>query len=353
MSIYDYLTPRFCETYNLEEDKEFEIEHINPNSLFCSKRLDLVVKYKYVDAYLNKKDMTFIKKVYKAHIEAFSQGLYIEPGQENEKKSIYDYYRAFNELIENISKNGFDEKKSAVPIGKDNIICNGSHRVAIAMYLGCTVPCIRLQGIKNIADYRYFQKRLMPEKYIDYMALGYCAMRKNIYAGIIWPKGNKILSESRRIQRRVRRELSAIGNIVLTKELKVSFNECNEMVKEIYYPASWLGKKEEGCPGAKGKTEAVYDEQKIIKFFLIECTSLEKIITVKKIIRDYMDIGNHSIHISDNYNETIHIIKMIFGIYNYFTTAELERNLLRFQRNINIKKRKGEEILGKILNAQP
>lgn len=337
MTIYDHLTRWFCKTYGIERNTEYTIEYINPQDLLSPDRLDIVVKYKYVQAYLENRDMTYIKKVYKAHIEAFSQGTYVEPGQEKKKKNIHDYYKEFDNLIESMKEHGFDEEKSVVPINENNVICNGSHRVAIALYMGYQVPCIRVKGINNIANYSYFDNRLMPECYIDYLALEYCTIKKNIYAVLIWPRGNKILSEKNIKQKKVYEELATVGMIVLKKDLRFSYKELDDLVKKVYCHAPWLGEEKLGFPGSKGKTDAIYDKCGHLSIVLLEADSLQDIIDVKKRIRKYLKIENHSIHITDSYKETAQLIKFVFKKYNYVNCSEIRKFMLRVKRNILLK----------------
>lgn len=335
MTIDKYLSRWFCETYNLDRHKEYLVEYVSAEKLFCPERLDLVIKYKYVEAYIQQKDMTIIKKIYKSHLRAFTEGTFREPGQEKKKRRIEDYFKLFDKLIEKIKVNGLQEKISVVPINENNIICNGSHRVAIALYFGYEVPCIRLNKISNIADYNFFRKRLMPEKDIDYMVTQYCLLKKNIYAACIWPSGYKRLSEDR-TYRRVMREIESIGKIISIKEMGISYKKLDEFVKVVYYPASWLGEKQMGLPGSKGKTDACYEKNGKIVFILFEGNSFADIIQAKLKIRNYCNIGNHSIHITDNYRESIKILRWILNNYEYLNIEEIERLIKRAKRDTSV-----------------
>ena len=72
---------------------------------------------------------------------AFSEGTYTEPGDEN-KTSLDKFFSVFDELIDDYKENGFDSNKSLIPIGRNNIILDGAHRTACAIYYGGTVSAI-------------------------------------------------------------------------------------------------------------------------------------------------------------------------------------------------------------------
>ena len=337
MNIYNSLSPWFCKVNGIEKNTAFTIEYIEPQELLCPERLDLVVKYNYVEAYVKKKDMTYIKKIYKSLIEAFSEGRFVEPGQERKKRKIEDYYRVFNHLIDSIKIRGLKEEISAVPINENNIICNGSHRVAIALYFGYKVPCIRIHGINMLADYKFFETRLMPDKYLDYMVMQYSLLKKNTYAACIWPRGRKQLINNNLLRRAIN-EITQNRKLIAVKEADLSYRKLDQFIKMTYYPAPWLGKKELGFPGSKNKTDACYEKHEKLTLIIFEGDSLENIIQTKLKIRNYCNVGNHSIHISDNGKETSRIIKWFIKSYNYRNMVQWCKLLARLKRKLKFVK---------------
>ena len=128
--------------WNSRNVGDLKIRYVDALELFTKNRIDLVAKYKYVEMYDRGLDIPFIRELYKSHISAFSAGTFIEEGQEEKKNSIEDYERIFKDLIDSIKCTGFDEHISVVPVGGENVILNGSHRVAIAAYFGLKVPVV-------------------------------------------------------------------------------------------------------------------------------------------------------------------------------------------------------------------
>src|SRR5690606_27486756 len=104
-----------------------ECIHIDCNKLqklLVTERLDIIIKYLYIEAYIEKKNYRYYLDLYKRHI-AYRTG-----GIEDKKRSINEYIKEFNTLIDSIRINGFD-KNFAIPVSKYNgIILNGAHRLA-------------------------------------------------------------------------------------------------------------------------------------------------------------------------------------------------------------------------------
>jgi len=186
MDIVGVLDKYFYERKNIDVSKDYPVEYVEAKELIVATRIDLVAKIKYVEYKEKGYDLTFIKKMYQAHIEAFSLGRYIEPGSE-EKNSITKYFDVFDSLIENIKKNGVDEKISVIPVGSDNSILNGAHRIATAAYFGLTVPIIRFDHLSANFGPEFFKKRLLATKYLDYLVNEFCKINLNV-ALLIVPK---------------------------------------------------------------------------------------------------------------------------------------------------------------------
>lgn len=172
------------------------IEWVDADELLSPWRLDLIVKIQYVEDYILGRDMTFIKTLYKHHIDVFSNGTYIEPNTP-EKNSIEKYMEAFDILIDKIREEGFDESKSVVPVDSENILCDGAHRTAIAYVLRLKIPIIRKQNVKGIRyDVFLMERQLMQKQSINYIVAGYLQRKKNTY---ILLYGGKI-SKAQKVQ---------------------------------------------------------------------------------------------------------------------------------------------------------
>lgn len=100
--------------------------------LLTVNRIDIIFKLLYLKL-AKKEAKVFAKEIYFEHIKLITNGLYKESG--SNKKSFEDYLESFDRLVESIKENGFDSKISSIPISNQKSITNGSHRVAISIYL--------------------------------------------------------------------------------------------------------------------------------------------------------------------------------------------------------------------------
>lgn len=106
MEIEEYkgkLTESVIKEYGIDSNTKYEILEIEPNELINNKRLDIIVKLKYIENIEKKLNCEFFNNLYKRHIEAFSNGTFIEYGTES-KNTIEKYIETFNELIKSIKK---------------------------------------------------------------------------------------------------------------------------------------------------------------------------------------------------------------------------------------------------------
>ena len=176
----------FLDAWEIDADTMLETDTIPPKRLLCANRFDLTCKLYYIDCLEKGTDTAFAKELYQAHIEAFSDGAFIEPGL-NSKNSIQDYFEAFDRLIAEIRHNGFDSGKSVVPVGEDNVILDGSHRVAIAIYYDIPLTVVRVPGRSCNYDYAYFRERGLREAYLDFMAYQFIRFTDRVYTACLWP----------------------------------------------------------------------------------------------------------------------------------------------------------------------
>ncbi|MCM1440270.1 MAG: hypothetical protein NC131_13870 [Roseburia sp.] len=293
-----------CNCYDVGEDK---IEYIRARELLVSNRIDLVVKYKYVEAYDKGMNIPFIRDLYYAHLEAFSGGTFIEPGKENTKRSYQDYIDTFNTLIESIKKNGIKKELSVIPVGRNNTIINGSHRVAIAMYYDLTVPIVRYEELDADYDYNFFAKGLLDKKYLDYMATEYIRLKKDVFFACIWSKADK--SKNAVIDKMIRE----CCDVVYTSSIFLNYQGLRNLMIQIYGHQKWCGNIQNGYKGVLGKVDACYQDNSETIIYVLDNVSLEKVVNLKNRIRSIYQIQNSSIHISDNSQESLEIAHILLN----------------------------------------
>ena len=144
----DALSSFFLEGWNLDKNQVFEIKKYRAKEFLRAERIDLVCKLYYIDCREKKENLEFARQLYTEHIKAFSEGSFTEPGSE-EKNTIQKYLDTFDQLIDNIKNDGFNQDISVIPISSDGSILDGSHRTAIAIYYDLYLPVIEIPNVKK------------------------------------------------------------------------------------------------------------------------------------------------------------------------------------------------------------
>ena len=303
---FNLLTPYFVEENKIDTEKEYEICVVRARALISANRFDLMAKWIYIDARERNLDMEWATELYRDNINAFSCGSYLEPGTD-EKNSFQKYIEVFNDLIEEIKTDGFDEKKSLIPVGHNNILLDGAHRVTIAAYYDKNVTIIRFPELSRQMDYKYFRKYLMSEEHMGYMAIQYSRLRKNCFLACLWPVADK------RKEGEVEKILQELGPIVYSQEVYLTYQGVRNFMIQIYGTQAWAGDVDNGFTGIDAKAQPCYEKGECIKTYLFEAESLEAVIRAKSRIRELFKLENHSIHISDNAKETESMAEVLYN----------------------------------------
>jgi len=307
MEFNSLLADYFCHQYNISNNAKLTIEEVDARELIVPERIDIIAKLKYIELREKGYDLTFIKELYKAHIESFSLGTFTEPGNDN-KNSVNIYFNIFDSLIDNIKEVGFDKQISVIPVGGNNAIIDGSHRVAIAIYFKLKVSIIRFDNISVNYNADFFRSRLLKDSYIDYLIAEYCRIKDNLYFLCIWPKAR---GENNKIK--MHSQIQQSNKIVYMKNVKLNYDGLSNFIIQIYSSQSWLGNIENHFSGARNKADACFDENGVLTTYIIESNCLAKILKLKESIRNIFNIENHSIHITDNQPETVLIEDLLLN----------------------------------------
>jgi len=283
-------------------DKEiYEIEYINPYNLINKMRFDLFSKLIFLDG-LNLYSNNY-EDLYYSFINAFSLGKFLEPGNK-EKKGFISFTKSFKETFFSMQKEGFSLKKSIIPISKNGIILNGSHRLACAIKLNIEfVPCIRLNINSPKYNYQFFKYRKVPQDFLDQSINKLINIDRDISAAIIWPAGNKSNLDFDKY----------IPNIFYKKDIYFSFIGLKNVISNIYLNESWLGSIEKGFPGALNKALPCHSKNNPLTVVFFKPNKKKENILIKKNIRRLIGIEKNSIHINDSYKEVVEISKLLLN----------------------------------------
>lgn len=308
MDIERLLSSYFCTQYKINTDKSYKIEWVDARELLVANRIDLVIKYKYTEYYDKGYDLSYVRKVYAAQIGAHTIYTYTEGGQENTKNSIEAYLQVFDRMIESIRDNGMDAEKSVIPVGAGNAIMDGSHRVAISAYFGKQVPIVRFPHLEAHNDADFFRSRNLPEAYLDYIVTEYCKLRSDTFVACIWPRAKNPIK-----RQQMENILATQTKVVYQKDIKLSFNAMRNLFIQVYQYFDWLGGLENHFEGGTHYSNLCYAFGGNVRIYVLDGGSLDEMNVVKQQIRALFNIGNCSIHMTDNQREAIQIANLLFN----------------------------------------
>lgn len=305
---FNLVSDYFYEYNNISQGDQYEVFDIDPRELFIPKRIDLVVKYFYIEAVIENKNIDLAKEMYCRHIEAFSGGTFSEMGDAS-KDSFEKYISVFNKLIKSFKEDGYDCNKSIIPIGKNNELIDGSHRVACAAYFNQKIRVIKFPKISINYDYKYFKRRFLEEDYLELMAEKYCEVKENTFVACIWPKAYS--KNNKKLIEEVFKENNC--EIVYYTKKKLDYKEFWNLIFEFYKEEPWIGHKLNGFKGITNKTNMCYANNKIVQIYVLQCTSLKSFTFVKEKIRELINLEKSSIHTTDNKKESTQSLRYIFN----------------------------------------
>ena len=265
------------------------------------KRFDLMAKYLYVK-YKNI-NSNFFKELYKKHIITFNN-CWEYPGT---KTCIEDFYKSFDLLIEDMKKNGFD-KKYPIPIGNNNLLINGSHRLIVSYFYNIEQIYVKENklGLDGY-NYNFFINRgqfpNLDRLYSDRMALEFIKLDKNMRIMITYPNINNNWDNLENI-------INKYGYLYYKKTVKLNDNGINNLIKELYRNEEWIGGLL--AEGSLGKYN-VCKGSNPINVYLIHMYDLDKLVELKNKCRELYNLGKHSLHMSDYTEDTFRIASSLLN----------------------------------------
>lgn len=272
-------------------------------------RFDLMAKYIYLKYRLY--NINFHKELYHNHIITFNN-CWEHPG---DKKCIEDFFNEYDKLINNINKNGYDNN-FPIPLGNNNVIINGGHRLITSYYFNKNPLFIRENDIGNMDyNYKFFLNRQinppLQRKYTDIMALECIKCIKNMRCMILFPNTFEYNKENI-----IENYIKSYGVLYYDKYIKLNINGINNLIKELYREEEWIGGMFPNGFSPGGKSERCINKnnkEQNVKIYLFYMRDLDKLIELKEKCRNIYKIGKHSLHISDFTKDTFRIASSLLN----------------------------------------
>lgn len=276
-------------------------ELIDARKLICPQRFDLYANLLYIDHKVRGvKDMSYAFSVYKERTRAISEYTMKEPGNED-KDSFAKFVEVFDQLIDDAKAQRFNPDRTLIPVDKNYILLDGSHRASCAAYFGLTVKVLKFEDVDiTHMSSDYLRKWMCPEYTLDAMALEACNWHEDLYMLFFWPKSflqPEVLENAYKY-------VQEKSYVVYKKTCKLSYNAIRNIMIQIYSHMDWVGNIENNFKSTFVKADEVWDNNGKCGFFLIQAPSCEYVQEMKKEIREMFGVGLASLHSTDNMRET-------------------------------------------------
>lgn len=273
---------------------------LDPVKLLHHDRFDLAIKVcseRLVDL-----GCSYGNDLYSKHICAFSEGMFVEPGDQK-KISLKDFVETFKELKREIKAHGFDCKKSIIPVSNSLRLLNGAHRVSASILCSENIYAVPLPVSEPCYDYKFFLDKGMKADDLEVAVQEFLKISKDSYIAIVWSAatgGDSFLEEQ-------------FKNIVYQKEVSLTSLGKHNLISEVYKGAKWLGNIDNSFSGAWGKINECFGSSGKIRVYVFQSESLSEVRRIKDNIRSHFGIGNSSVHITDTKSEAEELGKMLLN----------------------------------------
>lgn len=301
---FSLLQRHTVELYNLEE-KEYIVQDVPARSLLSGQRFDLFAKLYYIrNRHVNNK---LAREVYCHHIKAFNPDLK-EPGRED-KNGYDDFLNSFDALIDDLGTNGFNPDKSLIPVDTKGIILDGAHRLSVLAYADKSVRIVRFNEVvsNGCFDYEYFLKRGLNWRIADLIAAEMVQWSSNMLIACLWPRMG-----SKEVKKETLNLINEQYPLCYDKTINTNLESFVRFIAKVYEAQPWVGDESNHFAGARHKALNCFAANKQITFALFEADKLDDIIAFKENIRQRFQSEKHSIHITDNVEETREIAAVVF-----------------------------------------
>ncbi|MGB0806686.1 MAG: hypothetical protein ACPGRC_08345 [Salibacteraceae bacterium] len=283
-------------------EAETSIKTIDAQNLLTPERFDLLAKILYIKYYESAHGAEFYKELYLKHIEIFN-GFFESDG--SGKIGEDGFINSFNDLINSVKSEGI-KKDVILPASTGNVILDGAHRTATAIYFNDSIQIAEIESCEANFDYQYFKNGGLKEYFLDEMALEYINQKqKDLYLMFLWPTGGNDNNNE------VDTIIKSYGKIVYRKEIDLSENGSVNLIRSLYENESWVGSFDDRFAGAHNKARWCFSKDGKVKVVLLD--SSKDMIALKEEIRDLFSVKKHSVHITDTYSEVYKYGRLVFN----------------------------------------
>lgn len=287
--------------HNKLSSSQYEIKTIPARELLSHRRVDIYVKMKLAEAWLNSDSERekYYQNLYLETIKIFTRNSFVEPGDSN-KSSAQDFVDSFKALFFELQEN-YDEDLHYIPISGNNTPLDGAHRIAILALLNRNVKAVVVNEVEAEYGLKHFEKHGANIDLIQKLATIALDFDSTLRVAVVWPNGVHKYKDI----------IKEYGDaLVYTYSLNLSKNGINTLCAIAYKNEEWTGKSGEAWQGARRKGKHCFKFGQPTKFMIFETRGEARDIELKESIRKICGGGKHSIHSTDNVEETKDIVKI-------------------------------------------
>lgn len=280
-----------------------DVPRVPALSLLSPNRFDVIAKYIYAKWRLRNPLADWPRRLYLDHIEVFNG--FVEPDGSG-KHGQAGFLDAFNALIDSIAMDGFDERRSRLPVSATGELVNGAHRLAASLALGIEVAVATPQGATAyVYDYHWFQRRGLTLHWADAIASEACRLLPSSFVIVVYPSA---VGQDERLEAII----AARTRIWYRKHIELTDNGALNLIQQIYRHEPWVGEVHNDFQGARDKKNWCFARQGLMRVYLVE-SELGIIRGLKNEIRTIFGIDNHSVHINDTHEEARELAGLLFN----------------------------------------
>jgi hypothetical protein len=306
LKIKDDLKYSWRRIRHLPEKTKVQILTIPAWQLLQPIRFDIAIKIMYARLWRYGLAESWRNYAYYEHLLRITgPGADISEHDGTGKCGFENYQRIFHNLI--------TAKKSSsipiVPVDSSFIAFDGAHRIAAAIELNKTIKICKIDSTSiNNASVRFFQASTehppISSNILDAAAIEYCRVKSGVVIALIFPN---VVSEAFAIK-----ELSTIGEICYQKHIVLSSSEGAELLRQTYLGHEWADKSAKD-PGFLNKVKNCFPFKGILRVVMLDNLKVKDIRQIKSKIRNYYQLGNHSLHMTDSNDETLILARILFN----------------------------------------
>lgn len=298
------------------EEADYVIKKVPARSLLSWRRFDFYAKLLYIDYYNKNLDMSWAKELYTAQVRAITGNTDAEKGNKD-KNSVSRFITIFEDLIEDIRDNGFDDKRTLIPVDANGYVIDGAHRVACAAYFNQDVTILQFLdwSVSYSTDSRFLKNFDLAEKYLDSITLESCRWKENLFMICLWSPTWRYPKE----RKQAIDLISSKTNVVYTKIIRLNAKALRNFCLQIYGHMEWIGNIDNHFSGVDAKVKEIFDGYyDKVEFILVEADDYATVLKLKTDVRKIFNIGLSSIHTTDNIRETRQIADLIYNPNSIF-----------------------------------